>query len=92
MLTIVKDELAKHIVVGPVSEDSPTALPGWKEWMGSVWKQATEPIPIVVAPKVERGEVNNFAQMFQPVRLAASTWTLRVSCSMDGFPQGSSTN
>ena len=70
MLTIAKDKLVTHIQVGSTSEDSPTALPGWKEWMDSVWKQATDAIPIVASPKVGRGEVKNLAQISQPVRFA----------------------
>ena len=75
MQTITKDELAAYIMVTPTSEDSPTVLPGWKEWVDSVWTKATEPIHILTTPKVERGEVKNFAQMFQPVRFALTKGT-----------------
>ena len=75
MQTIVKDELASHIMIVDTSEDSPTVLPGWKEWVNTVWTKATEPIHILGTPKVERGEVKQFAQMFQPVRFALTKGT-----------------
>jgi len=68
--TIPKDELHRYIWVSPKSEDSPAILPGWNEWMSRVWRFATDPIPIDPNPRVDKGEVKQFSQIFQPVRFA----------------------